>query len=80
VTLESDKATMDVPSAMAGITREVLLKRGDLVSVGPPVAYIEFGDMPGRNRQRSRGNAGGRTNSGVASEMGKYLPSSLSRG
>ncbi len=42
VTLESDKATMDVPSALAGTIREVLLKPGDLVSQGTLIAHVEF--------------------------------------
>ncbi|BDB28687.1 2-oxo acid dehydrogenase subunit E2 (plasmid) [Cupriavidus sp. P-10] len=46
VTLESDKATMDVPSERAGTIREVLLKPGDLVSKGTPIARIEFGKVP----------------------------------
>ena len=31
VTLESDKATMDVPSSVAGVVREIKLKAGDKV-------------------------------------------------
>ncbi|WP_423194384.1 2-oxo acid dehydrogenase subunit E2 [Cupriavidus sp. H18C2] len=46
VTLESDKATMDVPSDRTGTIREVLLKPGDLVSKGTPIARIEFGEVP----------------------------------
>jgi pyruvate dehydrogenase E2 component (dihydrolipoamide acetyltransferase) len=42
ITLESDKATMDVPSASAGTIREVLLKPGDFVSMGSVIAHIEF--------------------------------------
>jgi pyruvate dehydrogenase E2 component (dihydrolipoamide acetyltransferase) len=34
VTLESDKATMDVPSSAAGVVKEVLVKLGDTVSEG----------------------------------------------
>ena len=34
VTLESDKATMDVPSTVAGTVREVLVKLGDRVKEG----------------------------------------------
>ncbi|MFT7529831.1 MAG: dihydrolipoamide dehydrogenase, partial [Gammaproteobacteria bacterium] len=34
ITLESDKATMDVPSPAMGIIDEVLIKNGDLVSEG----------------------------------------------
>jgi len=40
-TLESDKATMDVPSTVAGTVREVLVKVGDQVNEGTPVAVIE---------------------------------------
>lgn len=41
ITLESDKATMDVPSPVAGTVTEVLVKSGDKVSQGNPVACID---------------------------------------
>jgi pyruvate dehydrogenase E2 component (dihydrolipoamide acetyltransferase) len=41
VTLESDKATMEVPAPFAGVVREVKLKVGDEVSEGAIVALIE---------------------------------------
>ena len=41
VTLESDKATMDVPSPAAGIVREILAKIGDKVSMGKPLLMLE---------------------------------------
>ena len=41
VTLESDKATMEVPSAFAGVVKELKLKLGDTVSEGALVAIIE---------------------------------------
>src|SRR5690348_18472778 len=44
VTLESDKATMEVPAPFAGVVREVKLKVGDEVSEGALVALIEPGD------------------------------------
>ena len=40
VTLESDKATMDVPSPAAGVVREVRLKVGDKVSEGAVVLVL----------------------------------------
>lgn len=40
VTLETDKASMDVPSAAAGTVSEVLLKRGDKVSKGSVIARL----------------------------------------
>ncbi len=44
VTLESDKATMEVPAPFAGIVRELKLKIGDEVSEGAVVALIEASD------------------------------------
>ncbi len=44
VTLESDKATMEVPSSVAGVVKEVKVKVGDEVSEGTVVAVIEAAD------------------------------------
>ncbi|WP_440224312.1 dihydrolipoyllysine-residue acetyltransferase [Dokdonella sp. MW10] len=41
VTLESDKATMEVPSSVAGVVKELKVKLGDEVSEGSIVAVIE---------------------------------------
>ncbi|MCC6869337.1 MAG: dihydrolipoyllysine-residue acetyltransferase [Burkholderiales bacterium] len=41
VTLESDKATMDVPAPAAGVVKEVKLKPGDKVSEGSLVLLLE---------------------------------------
>ena len=43
VTLETDKASMDVPATTAGRITEVLLKRGDKVSKGSLIARLEAG-------------------------------------
>jgi pyruvate dehydrogenase E2 component (dihydrolipoamide acetyltransferase) len=43
VTLESDKATMDVPSPAAGIVKEVKVKIGDKVSQGTLVLLLDAG-------------------------------------
>src|SRR5690606_11564601 len=43
VTLESDKATMEVPSSAAGVVKEVKVKVGDTLSEGAVVAVIETG-------------------------------------
>ncbi|HVC30353.1 MAG TPA: biotin/lipoyl-containing protein, partial [Steroidobacteraceae bacterium] len=40
VTLETDKASMDVPATSAGTIAEVLLKRGDKVSNGSLIARL----------------------------------------
>jgi pyruvate/2-oxoglutarate dehydrogenase complex dihydrolipoamide acyltransferase (E2) component len=68
LTLESDKATMDVPAPMAGTVRELLVKVGDRVSQGsklltvtlaPAVSLRPLGPRPptrsrARRRRRSR--------------------------
>ena len=41
VTLESDKATMEVPSTVAGVVTEVKVKPGDTLSQGDVVALVE---------------------------------------
>ncbi|WP_284155328.1 dihydrolipoyllysine-residue acetyltransferase [Sulfuricystis multivorans] len=41
ITLESDKATMDVPSPAAGIVKEVKVKLGDKVSEGTSIVVLE---------------------------------------
>ena len=41
VTLESDKATMDVPSPKSGVVKEVKIKVGDTVSEGSLVLLLE---------------------------------------
>jgi pyruvate dehydrogenase E2 component (dihydrolipoamide acetyltransferase) len=46
VTLESDKATMEVPSPAAGTVREIRIKVGDKVSEGTLVLMLEPGDAP----------------------------------
>jgi pyruvate dehydrogenase E2 component (dihydrolipoamide acetyltransferase) len=44
VTLESDKATMDVPSPAAGMVKEVKVAIGDKVGEGSLVVILEAGD------------------------------------
>lgn len=46
ITLESDKATMDVPSPMAGTVAEVRVKTGDTVSEGDIILTLESADSP----------------------------------
>ena len=47
VTLESDKATMDVPSSVAGVVKEVKVKLGDRISEGSVVVLVETGAAAG---------------------------------
>jgi pyruvate dehydrogenase E2 component (dihydrolipoamide acetyltransferase) len=48
ITLETDKAAMDVPSTAAGRIESVLLKVGDKVSKGSQIATIEAAETPGK--------------------------------
>ena len=58
ITLESDKATMDVPSPMSGIVKEVHVKLNDEVSEGqliismePKIASVETTQTPVKNNK-----------------------------
>ena len=44
VTLESDKASMDVPSTHAGVVEKVVVKVGDKVGQGDVIAILEVAD------------------------------------
>lgn len=46
ITLESDKAAMDVPSPLAGTVKEVKVKVGDRVSQGSLILSMETGEEP----------------------------------
>ena len=41
--LETDKATVEVPSTLAGVVKEVKVKAGDKVKPGQAVAVIDQG-------------------------------------
>ncbi|HEY6863935.1 MAG TPA: biotin/lipoyl-containing protein, partial [Burkholderiales bacterium] len=44
ITVESDKATMEIPSPEAGKVKELRVKVGDKVSQGRPILVLEAGD------------------------------------
>ncbi|MGH8188852.1 MAG: biotin/lipoyl-containing protein, partial [Steroidobacteraceae bacterium] len=41
ITLETEKATLDVPSTSAGVVKSVAIKKGDRVSKGSVIAQVE---------------------------------------
>src|SRR5579872_2610855 len=49
VTLETDKATMDVPSTVAGRVVQLLIEKGGRVSQGTPLVRIESADSSPAN-------------------------------
>ncbi|HHH47480.1 MAG TPA: dihydrolipoyl dehydrogenase [Gammaproteobacteria bacterium] len=46
ISVESDKATMEIPAPLAGTVKEVLVKVGDKVSEGTPILMLEAGEAP----------------------------------
>src|SRR5437868_6225540 len=46
VTLESDKATMEIPSPGAGVVQSIQIKVGDKVSQGSPILVLESSEKP----------------------------------
>ncbi|KAA3630398.1 MAG: FAD-dependent oxidoreductase, partial [Proteobacteria bacterium] len=55
ITLESDKATMDVPAPMDGRVKSVLVKVGERVSEGSEIVELETsaGTEPGKSDERA---------------------------
>jgi pyruvate dehydrogenase E2 component (dihydrolipoamide acetyltransferase) len=52
ITLESDKATMEIPSPSDGVVREIKIKMGDKVSKGSPILELEAKDEAARSQPR----------------------------
>ena len=46
ITLETDKAAMDVPAPLAGTVVELKISQGDKVSEGDVIAIVEARDAP----------------------------------
>jgi dihydrolipoamide dehydrogenase len=53
ITLESDKATMEIPSPEAGVVQQVAVKLGDKVSEGSLILKMESGEAPGAQPARA---------------------------
>jgi pyruvate dehydrogenase E2 component (dihydrolipoamide acetyltransferase) len=51
VELESDKATMEVPSSIAGVVKEIKVSEGDKVSEGSVILIVE-GDGPAQQQEK----------------------------
>ena len=61
ITLESDKAAMEVPAPKDGEVAEVLVKVGDKVSEGSPIVRLASGDAPDDTGDRKSESAGAET-------------------
>ena len=62
VTLESDKATMDVPSTVAGVVKEVLVQLGSKVGEGSVLIKVETGAAVAATVATTETTAGPRVN------------------
>ena len=51
ITVESDKATMEIPSPSAGLVKELRVKVGDKVSQGKPILLLEAGEAAAPAKQ-----------------------------
>jgi pyruvate dehydrogenase E2 component (dihydrolipoamide acetyltransferase) len=57
ITLESDKATMDVPSPVTGTVRELKVKAGDKVHEGTAILTIEPQEEEGEEKEKEAGGS-----------------------
>ena len=53
LTLESDKATMEIPAPRAGVVKEIKVRIGDKIAAGDLILTLEAGEPPGRRRHRT---------------------------
>lgn len=53
----TDKVDTEVPSTHAGVLKEILVKEGDVVAVGSPIALIETNDAPASKSTTSAAEA-----------------------
>ena len=70
ITLESDKATMEVPSPVDGTVKEMLIGVGDKVAEGTPVARVEVTDGTGNEAPESAGDSESAADTGTESTVG----------
>jgi pyruvate dehydrogenase E2 component (dihydrolipoyllysine-residue acetyltransferase) len=54
ITVESDKATMEIPSPAAGLVKELRVKVGDKVSQGRPILLLEAGEAAAPQKEAER--------------------------
>ena len=74
LTLETDKATMEIPAPVAGVLVEWLVKLGDKVSKGTPIAKFELAaplSLGGESEARGAKPAGGE---GDKPSSGAHMP------
>ena len=82
ITLESDKATMDVPAPFDGVIGELQVQVGDRVSQGSPLLTIEPESDTGASAEASAAASEGAPDEAAASTSFRIVPepSSCTRG
>ena len=75
VTLESDKATLEVPSPLAGVVKELRVKVGDTLSEGGVVALIETSDAAANKPLPPAGEVAARSAAGEGGASSRAIPS-----
>jgi pyruvate dehydrogenase E2 component (dihydrolipoamide acetyltransferase) len=58
IEIETDKATIEVPSTVEGTIKEVLVKSGETIKVGQAIITIEDGQSSGAGKQEVKAEAG----------------------
>lgn len=76
ITIESDKASMEIPSPLAGTVKQMLVKVGDRVSEGSPLLQLEVREKTAPSFQPSPAAGGGAGNS---SSMPSAFPSAIGK-
>jgi len=79
ITLESDKATMEIPASASGVIKEMKLKVGDEVSEGAVIAILEVGGeatSPSPPRGEGRGEGPTSPNASNEANGAKQSPAS----
>ncbi len=74
ITIESDKASMEIPSPLAGTVKQMLVKVGDRVSEGSPILQLEVREKTAPSFQPCPAAGGGGGNS---SSMPSAFPSAI---
>jgi pyruvate dehydrogenase E2 component (dihydrolipoamide acetyltransferase) len=79
ITLESDKATMEIPSPAAGVVKELKIKTGDKVSKGSPILVLDEkkseekkSQSPPQEKPQPQPAASGRTQTVTVPDIGDF--------
>ena len=79
-TLESDKATMDVPSTVAGVVQELLVNIGDKVSEGSLLIKVASGAAAARYASHSRESPPRAATGGIPMVLLEFSMTPLTKG